>query len=69
LNAVVDALACYEIERRQIQVLSLKCGDTSYKVDEEGGPSRPDQVAEGHKTAMRVQSLNAGQTYLLIGMD
>jgi uncharacterized protein len=34
MNAVVDALACYDIDRRQIQVLSLGCGERTFKVDD-----------------------------------
>jgi patatin-like phospholipase/acyl hydrolase len=33
LNAVTDALTCFDIERNQIRVLSLGCGETSFKVD------------------------------------
>ena len=70
MNAVVDALACYEIDRRQIQVLSLGCGETSFKVDDKlakGGLIRWRKVI---KAAMRAQLLNAlGQTFLLVGKD
>ena len=70
MNAVVDVLACFQLNRRQIQVLSLGCGETTFKVD--------DQRARGGflhwwnviQAAMRAQSLNSlGQAYLLVGKD
>lgn len=70
MNAVVDALACFTIDRRQIHVLSLGCGETTFKVDASkslGGLWQWRKAIEG---AMRAQSLNAlGQTYLLVGKD
>jgi patatin-like phospholipase/acyl hydrolase len=70
MNALVDVLACYEIDRSQIEILSLGCGETMFKVD--------DRTARGGLlhwwnvigAAMRAQSLNAlGQAYLLLGKD
>ncbi len=70
MNALVDALACYDVDRSQIQILSLGCGETTFKVD--------DRKARGGllhwwnviRAAMRAQSLNAlGQAYLLVGKD
>ena len=50
MNAVVDALACYDVERRQVQVLSLGCGETSFKVDEKLARGGLVKVAEyGHQ--------------------
>jgi len=70
MNALVDALACFDIDRRQVQILSLGCGETSFKVDEakvRGGLFHWRKVI---KAAMRAQSLNAlGQAYLLVGKD
>lgn len=70
MNAVVDALACFDIDRRQVQVLSLGCGETTFKVDDnraKGGLLHWWNVIQA---AMRAQSLNAvGQTYLLVGKD
>ncbi len=34
MNALVEALACYDLDRGQVQILSLGCGETSFKVDE-----------------------------------
>jgi predicted acylesterase/phospholipase RssA len=70
MNAVVDALACFDLPRRQLHLLSLGCGETTFKVD--------DQRAKGGllhwwnviQATMRAQSLNVlGQAYLLIGKD
>jgi uncharacterized protein len=70
MNALVDALACFDIDRRQVQILSLGCGETSFKVDDakvHGGLFHWRKVI---KATMRAQSLNAlGQAYLLVGKD
>jgi hypothetical protein len=34
MNGLVDALACYDINRSQVRILSLGCGETAFKVDE-----------------------------------
>ena len=34
MNALVDALSCYELDRAQVEILSLGCGETAFKVDE-----------------------------------
>ncbi|HEY8063734.1 MAG TPA: CBASS cGAMP-activated phospholipase [Methylosinus sp.] len=70
MNAVVDAMACFEINRRQIQVLSLGCGETSFKVDAAKSFGGLWQWRKGISAAMRAQSLNAlGQAFLLVGKD
>lgn len=70
MNAVVDVLSCFAIDRRQLQVLSLGCGETTFRVSDskaKGGMFHWRNVIEA---AMRAQSLNAlGQTYLLLGKD
>lgn len=33
MNALVDALACYDIDRAQVQILSLDCGETRFEAD------------------------------------
>jgi patatin-like phospholipase/acyl hydrolase len=70
MNALVDVLACYEVDRGQIEILSLGCGETTFKVDDrraQGGLLHWWNVI---RAAMRAQSLNAlGQAYLLIGKD
>jgi len=69
--ALVDTLACYEIDRRQIQILSLGCGDSAISIT-------PTQIKFGGlwdwkdviSSAMHLQSQNAiGQAGLLIGRD
>lgn len=70
MNAVVDALTCFEIDRRQVQVLSLGCGETTFKVDASRSLGGLWQWRKAIMGAMRAQSLNAlGQAYLLIGKD
>ena len=70
MNAVVDALACFEIDRRQIHVLTLGCGETSFKVDTPKSIGGLWQWRDAISAAMRAQSLNAlGQTFLLVGKD
>jgi uncharacterized protein len=70
MNAVTDALSCYDIDRRQIHILSLGCGETTFQVTPKrsiGGLIRWKDVI---KAAMKAQSRNAlGQAYLLIGKD
>jgi patatin-like phospholipase/acyl hydrolase len=67
--AVIEALVCFDIERDQIDVLSLGCGEDPYVVTE-------DQMNTGGKlawadvifAAMRLQSLAAtNQARLLLG--
>lgn len=70
MNAVVDALACFDIDRRQIEVLSLGCGETSFRVSNSQSIGGMLQWRNVFQAAVRAQSLNAlGQTYLLVGKD
>ena len=70
MNALVDALACFEIDRLQVRILSLGCGETSFKVDETKAKGGMFQWRGVIAAAMRAQSLNAlGQAGLLIGRD
>jgi patatin-like phospholipase/acyl hydrolase len=70
MNAVVDALACFDIDRRQVQVLSLGCGETRYQVTSHRAAGGLLQWRDVITAAMRAQSLNAlGQAYLLLGKD
>jgi patatin-like phospholipase/acyl hydrolase len=68
---LVDALACYKLERRQVHILSLGTGDTEIRFTE-------NQIMHGGlvdwyeiiSSAMHLQSQNAtGQAGLLIGRD
>lgn len=68
---LVDALACYQIDRRQVQILSLGCGDSEIRVNESqvqlGGLWSWRKIMS---SAMHLQSQNAwGQAGLLIGRD
>jgi patatin-like phospholipase/acyl hydrolase len=70
MNALVDALACFDINRRQVQILSLGCGETSFKVDARRAKGGLFHWRSAIQAAMRAQSLNAlGQAYLLVGKD
>lgn len=70
MNAVVDVLACYEVPRENVRVLSIGTGDAAFTVDEQsrmGGALRW-AVMKAFAAASRAQSLNAlGQAYLLLG--
>lgn len=68
---LVDALSTHDVERRQVEILSISCGDLDV-------PFTAGQNAAGGiwhwkeiiKSAMHLQSLNAtGQAGLLIGRD
>jgi patatin-like phospholipase/acyl hydrolase len=69
--ALVDALTCYQIKRRQVHILSLGTGDTEMRITEQqrrlGGLWHWRKIIE---SAMHLQSQNAiGQAGLLIGRD
>ncbi|MEQ1771585.1 MAG: CBASS cGAMP-activated phospholipase [Devosia sp.] len=69
--ALVDALACYDVDRSQIDILSLGCADGEYKItaDQElkGGIWHWREIMSA---AMHLQGQNAwGQAGLLIGRD
>ena len=67
---LVDALACFEIDRRQVQILSLGCGESSFQVNDDRSTGGMWQWRDALRGAMRAQSLNAlGQAYLLVGKD
>jgi hypothetical protein len=70
MNALVDALSCFELDRGQIRILSVGCGETAFKVDEERSKGGLFQWRDVFSAAVRAQSLNAlGQAYLLVGKD
>ncbi|ESX41141.1 hypothetical protein NLY43_13915 [Mesorhizobium sp. C416B] len=71
MTALVDAMACYAIDRHQIDILSLGCVELEFAFTK-------DQIAKGGirhwreiiSAAMRLQSQNAlGQAGLLVGRD
>ena len=68
---LVDALACHQMERRQVHILSLGSGDTEISITDKqikfGGLWHWREVIS---SAMHLQSQNAiGQAGLLIGRD
>lgn len=70
MNALVDALTCFEIERRQVRILSLGCGETSFEVSDVKARGGLLHWWNVYWAAMRAQSKNAlGQAYLLVGKD
>ncbi|WP_419790214.1 CBASS cGAMP-activated phospholipase [Sinorhizobium medicae] len=71
MTALVDALACHEIDRRNVQVLSLGCIESDFAFSEgqisKGGLWHWKEIIS---SAMRLQSQNAlGQAGLLLGRD
>jgi patatin-like phospholipase/acyl hydrolase len=67
---LVDALACFDIDRRKVQILSLGCGESSFRVSDSQSTGGEIQWKNAIGGAMRAQSLNAlGQAFLLIGKD
>ncbi|WP_319801404.1 CBASS cGAMP-activated phospholipase [Rhodoblastus acidophilus] len=67
---LVDALACFEIDREQVQILTLGCGETSFQVSDSQATGGELQWRNAIRGAMRAQSHNAlGQAFLLVGKD
>lgn len=70
MNVLVDALTCFEVDRRQVRILSLGCGETAFEISDtkaQGGLLRWWNV---YWAAMRAQCKDAlGQAYLLVGKD
>lgn len=70
MNALVDVLACFDVGRRQVRILSLGCGETAFKVDAAKATGGMWHWKGAIQAAMRAQSLNAlGQAFLLVGKD
>jgi len=70
MNALVDALACYDVPRENVRILSLGTGDATFSVDERArnGGARHWAFMRAFNAASRAQSKNVlGQAYLLIG--
>ena len=68
--ALVDALSCFTVSRRNVRILSIGCGSAPYRITQgqmKGGLFAWRNAIEG---AIHFQSLNAqGQASLLIGAD
>jgi len=72
MNAVVDALACFDVARENIRVLSLGTGESTFTVDAkaQNGGFAEWAFMRSFDAAARAQSKNAlGQTYLLVGKN
>jgi len=72
MNALVDALACFDVARENIRVLSLGTGESTFSVDEkaQNGGAAEWAFMRSFNAAARTQSKNAlGQTYLLVGKN
>lgn len=70
MNALVDALTCFDIGRRQVRVLSLGCGETAFQVSDAKARGGVLHWWNVYWAAMRAQSKNAlGQAFLLVGKD
>ena len=69
-NALIHAMPCFDKKKKKIQILSLGCGETMFKVDERKAVGGMLQWRDVFSAAMRAQSLNAlGQAYLLVGKN
>lgn len=72
MNALVDALACYDVPRENVRILSIGTGDASFTVDKAARVGGAGQWAflRAFKAAGRAQCKNAlGQAYLLVGKN
>jgi patatin-like phospholipase/acyl hydrolase len=72
MNALVDALACFDIAREDVRILSLGTGEATFTVDERArnGGIKDWAFLRSFNAAARAQSRNAlGQTYLLVGKN
>ena len=70
MNALVDALACFNVSRENVRILSLGTGEVTFSVDERvrRGGIRHWAFLRTFNAAARAQSRNAlGQAYLLVG--
>lgn len=72
MNALVDALACFDVPRENVRILSIGTGDASFTVDKGARVGGAGQWAflRAFKAAGRAQCKNAlGQAYLLVGKN
>lgn len=70
MNALVDVLACYDVPRENIRILTLGTGESKFTVDGNGrnGGAAAWALMRSFNAAARAQSRNAlGQAYLLVG--
>ena len=72
MNALVDALACFDIALGDVRILSLGTGQSTFTVDERArnGGIKDWAFLRSYYAAARAQSHNAlGQAYLLVGKN
>jgi hypothetical protein len=72
MNALVDVLACYDVPRENIRILSLGTGEENFTIGEDArnGGAAKWAFLRTFKAAARAQSKNAlGQSYLLVGKN
>lgn len=72
MNALVDTLACFEVPRENVRILTIGTGATAFTVNENArqGGIRHWAFLRAFAAASRAQSLNAlGQAYLLVGKN
>jgi patatin-like phospholipase/acyl hydrolase len=72
MNALVDALACFDVAREDIRILSLGTGESTFTVNEKArrGGVKEWAFMRAFNAAARAQSRNAlGQAYLLVGKN
>lgn len=72
MNALVDVLACFDIARDDVRILSLGTGESTFTVGERArnGGIKDWAFMRSFNAAARAQSRNAlGQAYLLVGKN
>lgn len=72
MNALVDGLACFDLARENVRILSLGTGEATFTVDERArnGGIKDWAFMRSFNAAARAQSRNAlGQSYLLVGKN
>ena len=72
MNAIIDVLACYDIPRKNIRVLSIGTGESTFTVEKKAriGGIKDWAFMKSFNAAARAQSKNAlGQAFLLIGKN
>lgn len=70
LVGLVDALACYQVGREQVQILSLGCGSMPFRISKAHNAGGQWQWRSVVMASMDASARNAlGQAYLLIGRN
>jgi uncharacterized protein len=72
MNALVDALACFDLAREDVRILSLGTGESTFTIERRAqyGGIKDWAFLRSFNAAARAQSRNAlGQAYLLVGKN